>query len=114
VIRLKRTLYIDMSSKRLKLSREAPSEESRGFSLHSDDGETKIVCTISDAALRELVDFHRREYSASDLAQVLVPEIERLANAKYSAGRLEENGELLIRLPDLILYGFRRRGKSVA
>jgi hypothetical protein len=106
--------YRDMLSKRLKLSGGSPSEESRGFSLHSDDGETKLVCAISDAALRELVDFHRREHPASVLAKVLVSEIERLANAKYGARRFEENGELLIRLPDLILYGFRRRDKSAA
>jgi hypothetical protein len=35
------------------------------------------------------------------------PEIERLTSAKYEAGRLEDNGELLIGTADLLRFGFQ-------
>jgi hypothetical protein len=37
-----------------------------------------------------------------------LPELDRLASLKYAAGRLEENGELVIRTADLLRYGFQR------
>jgi hypothetical protein len=41
----------------------------------------------------------------------LMPEVERLATAKYRLGRLEENGELLIGTIDLLRHGFTRPRK---
>jgi hypothetical protein len=45
---------------------------------------------------------------------LLLPEIERLANAKYDARRLEEDGGLLIQPADLVRYGFEKRKKRAA
>jgi hypothetical protein len=42
---------------------------------------------------------------------VLLPEIERLVNAKFDAGRIEKDG-LVIRPVDLLRYGFQRRRKA--
>jgi hypothetical protein len=40
---------------------------------------------------------------------VLLLEIVRLANAKYDARRLEEDGSLVIRSTDLLRFGFGKR-----
>jgi hypothetical protein len=40
---------------------------------------------------------------------VLLLEIVRLANAKYDAGRLEEDGSLVIRATDILRFGFENR-----
>jgi hypothetical protein len=64
--------------------------------------------------LADLADFHRIKSAAADAPPVLLPEIERLANAKYDAGRLEEAGGLLIRSTDLVRYGFQKGKKRAA
>jgi hypothetical protein len=98
--------------KRSKLVRG--TQEYRPFSLLDQDTGTKVACAITDAALRDLIDFHRLNSADSDLIHVVVSELVRLANAKYNAARYAENGELLIHLPDLLLYGFAKRDKSAA
>ena len=74
------------------------------------DGDT-ISCGILALALRDLIDFHRIKSTPEDAFRVLLPEIERLVNAKFDAGRIEKDG-LVIRPVDLLRYGFQRRRKA--
>jgi hypothetical protein len=70
------------------------------------DGET-IICGVASDVLRDLLYFHRLE--GYDAFRALLPEIERLANAKSDAGRFEEDGALVIRAVDLLRYGFHAK-----
>lgn len=78
------------------------------FQCDCGDGKT-IQCTIADIALRDLVDYHRTNKTPADIAQVLLAEIERLANAKFDTGRFEEDGGLLIQSADIVRFGFQVR-----
>jgi hypothetical protein len=63
--------------------------------------------------LRDLIDFHGLNGAKLDAARALASEIERLASAKYNAGRFEENGELLIpieRSPEVRVSGAGESG----
>jgi hypothetical protein len=73
-----------------------------------------IRCGIADAALRDLIDFHRIKGTEDQALRALLTEIERLANAKCDAGRFEENGWLVIWPVDLLRYGYQTRDKSAA
>jgi len=77
-------------------------------------GDKIIECGIVDAALRDLVTFHRIKKTEDNPLRVLLPEFERLVVAKYEAGRLEEDGWIVIRSTDLLRYGFSGRAKSAA
>src|SRR5258708_2618707 len=105
---------MDIRPKRLNLIRGRLPAESQGLLFHCNDENKEIICNITDAAFRDLIDFHRLNRSKTELAQAIVTEIERLANAKYNAARIEETGMLVIRLADLILYGFQARNDSAA
>ena len=91
----------------------APQPDEVRFQFDCDDGRV-IQCSITDDALRDLIDFHRVKNTDEDTSRVLLPEVERLANAKYDARRLEEDGGLLIRPADLVRYGFEKRKKRAA
>jgi hypothetical protein len=78
-----------------------------GFTFQADADGKIVKCDVTSVALADLVDFHHIKIAAADALQVILPEIERLANAKYDAGRLEEDGGLLIRSTDLVRYGFQ-------
>jgi hypothetical protein len=69
---------------------------------------------ISAETLRDLTDFHQVKGSQEEGFAALLPEIERLLNAKLQAGRIEENGELSIRAADLLRFGFQARDKTAA
>jgi len=69
------------------------------------DGVTRIVCTIARQVLQDLGDYHQFSDSEGAVFSQLLPEIERLANTKFDAGRIEENGELSIGTADLLRYG---------
>lgn len=86
----------------------------QSLSFQCDDGKKKIVCGITSDALRNLIGFHRLNGTNLEAARALVSEVERLANAKYNDAGFEENGELLIRLRDLLRYGFQDPDKLVA
>jgi hypothetical protein len=94
----------------LTIIAESLTAQTYGFSFQSDADGKIVQCGITDVALADLVDFHHVKSAAADAPPVLLPEIERLANTKYEAGRLEEDGGLLIRSTDLVRYGFG--GKS--
>jgi hypothetical protein len=70
-------------------------------------GERVVACAITREALHDLGFHHGFRASGQELVRALAPQIERLAKAKYRAGRIEENGELVIRSVDLLRYGFR-------
>jgi hypothetical protein len=63
-------------------------------------------------ALCDLAEFHRLRSLDDGALESLLPEIERLVNSKFNAGRLEQNGELWIRASDLLRYGYRERERA--
>jgi hypothetical protein len=84
-----------------------------GLSVPLKMGERSVACAISREALFDLGFHHGFRSGAQELLRALGPQIERLTKAKFRAGRIEENGELVIRSVDL-LRRLWRRGKSLA
>jgi hypothetical protein len=62
--------------------------------------------------MRDLLAFCRLEHFGDNAFRALLPEIERLANAKSDAKRFEENGTLVIREVDLLRYGFQAKSAA--
>ena len=60
--------------------------------------------------IEDLASYHRLNFSPEDIFRVVLPVLDRLASTKYRAGRLEENGEIVIRGADLLRYGFYADG----
>jgi hypothetical protein len=89
------------------------SAEAEGLRFQCDHNGTIIQCGIAASVLRELIDFHQIK-GEDDAIRRLVLEIERLVNAKYDAGRFEQNGWLVIWPVDLLRYGYEGRQKSAA
>jgi hypothetical protein len=98
----------------LRVIAESVRAKSKGLCFQCDIDGRPIHCGIVDAALRELVDFHRFNGSKDKALQAVLPEIERLTNAKCDAGRFEENGSLVIWPVDLLRYGYQGRDRSAA
>jgi hypothetical protein len=84
-----------------------------GLRFQCDRGDKTIRCGIVDIALLDLIGFHRIKKTEDNPFRVLLPEIERLVNAKYDAGRFEEDGWIVVQSVDLVRYGFGRT-KSAA
>jgi hypothetical protein len=80
--------------------------EDLAFQSHA--GATVVACEISRDALQDLGGYHRLNGAQDEVFRALRPEIERLASAKYRAGRLDRNGAILIGPADILLYGFER------
>jgi hypothetical protein len=98
----------------LKVVFESFSAHSKGLFFQCDrDGEI-IPCAIAEVALRDLIDFRRIKSTESEALRALLPEIERLANAKCDAGRFEGNGWLVIWPVDLLRYGYEGRNRPSA
>jgi hypothetical protein len=76
------------------------------LSFESRDGTKVVTCGISRDALADLGSYHRLNGADDEVFRALRPEIERLANAKYRAGRLDDNGAVVIGPADILLYGF--------
>jgi hypothetical protein len=86
--------------------------QSRSISCNLHDGTVVVRCTISNDVLRDLAHHSLLNWSSDvEAFGLLIPEVERLASAKYRLGRLEENGELLIGTIDLLRYGFTKPRK---
>jgi hypothetical protein len=95
----------------LKVIAGSLDAQSAGLSFQCDqDGET-IDCGVVSDVLHDLLAFHRLGFG-EDAFRALLPEIERLANAKSDAGRFEENGTLVVRATDLLRYGFRAKSAA--
>jgi hypothetical protein len=98
----------------LKIVFDSFSAQSKGLCFQCDcDGEI-IQCGIAAVALRDLIDFRRIKSTEDKALRALLPEVERLVNAKCDAGRFEENGWLVIWPFDLLRYGYRGREESAA
>jgi hypothetical protein len=91
---------------------ESLDAQAKGVLFQCDRGGTIIQCGIATLALRDLIDFHRIKGTEDEAFRALLPEIERLLNAKCEAGRFEKTGWLVIWPVDLLRYGFRRRKKA--
>jgi hypothetical protein len=98
----------------LRVVFDSLSAQSQGLFFQCDRDGKIIQCGIADVALRDLIDFHRLKSSENKALRALLPEIERLANAKCDAGRFEENGWLVIWPVDLLRYGYQGRDRSAA
>jgi hypothetical protein len=96
----------------LKVIFDSFSAQSRGLCFQCDRDGVMIQCGIAEVALRDLIDFHRIKSTKDEALRALLPEIERLANAKCDAGRFEENGWLVIWPVDLLRYGYHGRDES--
>jgi hypothetical protein len=99
---------------------ESLDAQAKGMLFQCDRGGTIIQCGVAAIALRDLIDFHRTKGTEEEAFKgteeeafrKLLPEIERLLNAKCEAGRFEKTGWLLIWPVDLLRYGFLRRKKA--
>ena len=98
----------------LKVIARSLSAQSKGLCFQCERDGKIIQCGIADAALRELIDFHSIKGAQDKALRALLPETERLVNAKCDAGRFEENGWLVIWPVDLLRYGYQGRDKSAA
>jgi hypothetical protein len=86
--------------------------EPAGLSFQCDHDGSTIDCGIARDALGDLLAFHQLGGSGGDALRALLPEIERLVAAKSDAGRCEENGTLVIRVADLLRYGFKAKSAA--
>lgn len=77
-----------------------------GLSVPLKMSERPVACAITREALYDLGFHHGFRAGAQELLRALGPQIERLTKAKFRAGKVEENGELVIRSVDLLRYGF--------
>jgi hypothetical protein len=81
-----------------------------GLSFQCRGDDETIECEVASDVLRDLLAFHR--FDGDDAVRALLPEIERLANAKSDAWRFEEDGALVIRPADLLRYGFQAKSAT--
>ena len=86
--------------------------QSAGLSFQCRQGGKTIDCGVASDVLRDLLAFYRLERPGEEAYRALLPEIERLANAKSEAGRFEDDGALVIRVADLLRYGFQARSAA--
>jgi hypothetical protein len=98
----------------LKIVFDSLTARSNGLSFQCDREGRRLPCGIADIALRELVDFHRIKSNEKKALLGVLPEIERLVNAKCEAERFEENGSLVIWPVDLLRYGYQGRESPAA
>jgi hypothetical protein len=99
---------------RLKVIAGTLSTRPQSLTFQCEHGMKTIGASISSETLRDMTDFHRITGSQEEGFRALLPEIERLLNAKCQAARFEKNGELSIRAADLLRFGFRARYKAAA
>lgn len=98
----------------LKVIPETIEAVSQRLSFQCSGGERTINCSITVEAVGDLIQFHRLDVSQGEAVDALVKEIERLANEKFDDGRVEQNGELAIKVRDVLRYGFRTTDDSAA
>jgi hypothetical protein len=92
----------------LVLDAGSVSARPQDLSFQSHDGKKVVPCGISRDALRDLGGYHRVNGAEDEVFRALRQEIERLASAKYRAGRLDRSGAIVIGPADILLYGFER------
>jgi hypothetical protein len=94
-----------MSRAPLRITPGTVSAGPRGLSFQFVSDAGVIAGSIMQDALQELILFHHLDVSKDESVDALVGEIERIANAKLYAQRLDSNGELAIRMLDVLRYG---------
>ena len=99
---------------RLKVIAGSIHPQAKAISFRCVGYAGQIECHMTATALRDLIEFHRFRSLDEEAFEALLPEIERLVNAKFNAGRVDENGELWIRVSDLLRYGYRERNVTAA
>jgi hypothetical protein len=99
---------------RLKVILPTLKARPRSLAFQCDNGMKHIAGSIAADTLLDIMDFHRIKGTQEYGFQALLPEIERLVNAKSESGKFDENGELSIRTADLLRYGFRERDRTAA
>jgi hypothetical protein len=92
----------------------AAASQRLSFQCNGGDKATSISCSITVDAVNDLIQFHRLDLSGDEAVNALIKEIERLANEKFGAGRVDKNGELAITATDVLRYGFHKTGGSAA
>jgi hypothetical protein len=90
----------------LVLDADTVKVRAQDLAFQSHDGEAVVACGISRDALQDLGGYHRLNGAEDEVFHALRPEIERLASAKYRAGRLDRQGGVLVDSADILLYGF--------
>jgi hypothetical protein len=75
-------------------------------SVQLNMGTTPVACAITRDALIDLGDHHGLRGTEAEVLRALGPQIERIARAKFRAGRFGKDCELVIRSTDLLRYGF--------
>jgi hypothetical protein len=76
-------------------------------SCQLQDGPRTIACTVAYQVLRDLGDYHfGRAIPEQAVFSECLPQIERLANAKFRGRKFDEDGGLSISPADLARYGF--------
>ena len=92
----------------LVLDADSVTVRAQDLVFESHDGKTLVACGISRDALQDLGGYHRLNGADDAVFRALRPEIERLASAKYRAGRVDHSDGILIGPADILLYGFER------
>jgi hypothetical protein len=90
----------------LRLLPEKSDDVGQGLCLLYSEGDATIACSVTPGVIEDLASYHRLTFSQEEIFRVVLPLLDRLASTKYRAGRLEENGEIVIRGADLLRYGF--------
>jgi hypothetical protein len=85
---------------------EGENVGTRGLCLLFSEGEATVACNVAPSVIEDLAAYHRLTFSREEIFRIVMPLLDRLASTKYRAGRLEENGEIVIRAADLLRYGF--------
>jgi hypothetical protein len=97
---------------RLRVTAGKLDIHSEGVSFHLYDGINILTCTVAGEVLLDLADYHSLHGTQLEIFGLLLPEIERLASAKYRFPQPEETGALVITRMDLLRYGFSGQFKS--
>jgi hypothetical protein len=86
--------------------------KAEGVRFRLSDGAKIVSCFVTHFALQDLGSHHLIGSNTTDLQAFseLLPEIEHLANAKYNAGRAEDDGEIAIGTADLLRHGLQCPG----
>jgi hypothetical protein len=90
--------------------------QNESIRLRLSDGETTVSCSVSRFVLQDLISHHLPGVNVTDLQAFgeLLPGIAHLANAKYDAGRTDDNGEIMIGTADLLRHGLQSPAAHLA
>ena len=96
----------------LKMMPGSVKAGSQSLAFRCKDGEQEIACSILAHALDDLIRFHGIDVQNDQEMDQLLSQIERVANDKINARRIEPNGEIVIRSIDILRYGSNPFGRE--